>query len=130
MTNALIEELQAGPGSRELSDRVLLALGWRKVLRDAADDDPNQHPVTILFSPENQGYGVNTNYHWTGRQRPDPSRNLQDAVDLVPEGMLFAVGLSEDGPYCQWEVHNHCDDGLAPTPALAICIAIIKARSL
>jgi len=122
----LIAALEAGPGSRELSDRVLVALGWR----ECAEDAPGYPDGTLTIWRRPDSSICRT-------ARPDCSRNLQDAVDLVPDGMFGSVqfgcerlpatdtnvaelcGLKDGryGPLCEAE---------APTPALALCIAILR----
>ncbi len=63
---ALISELEAAEeGSRKLSDEVLLALGWR-------------------IGEPRRAWAPNREFHFSD-QIPDPSRNLQDGVNLVPE---------------------------------------------
>lgn len=110
----LIAALEAGPGSRELSDRVLVAVGYRKT----------------------SCYGwTRPDGSWPENPSLDPSRNLQDAVDVVPAFMgwdiekenesEFMAGVSngqpELGPLCNgW--------ASAPTPALALCIAILRSK--
>ena len=71
---ALLEDLQnAKEGSRELSNRCLLAVGWtmKKLCSGTAEY------WFRWIDPEDTHYKTN----------PDPSRNTQDALDcMVPEG--------------------------------------------
>ncbi|MDJ0513107.1 MAG: hypothetical protein QNJ62_06655 [Methyloceanibacter sp.] len=123
LSRELIEDLRAAPeGSRQLSDRVLLACGWTK---DSLDD---------WWAP-NQKYG--------GPNRPDPTRNLQDAVDwVVPEGWrVDSLSQSWNGEWWDcalteigepaWDYDGsliaETDKGVS-TPALALCIASLEAR--
>ncbi|KKK62212.1 hypothetical protein LCGC14_3006570, partial [marine sediment metagenome] len=107
----LIAELeQAKEGSRALSDRVLLALGYSLKTR-----------TLEWYTPA--GVVIGHNSDWS--RRPDPSRNLQCAVDLVPEGhpwTLDSIGIVEMGTTTGKPV-----EGIAATRAIAMCIAILKA---
>ncbi len=112
----LLQALTEGPGSRELSDRVLIEQrgyvkkwdhGW------------------FWYSPEGKAF--------LARDRPDPTRNLQDAADGVPKGWAWqlAVGYDADEGKAQIfldkPIGRDLDKSLnlyAPTPALALCIAI------
>ena len=115
MTNAaLIAKLEsAKEGSRELSDEVLMALGWQR------------RPIQITGVYEWYRTGGD---HYIGVVRPDPSRNLQDAVDLIPGKAHWAasypVGEAElvyGGP------NGRLVTADAATAPLAMCIAILKA---
>ena len=109
----LIADLEAATeGSRELSDRVLLACGCRPI----------------------GSYGGE--YGWKDQHdceigEPDPTRSLDDALAQVPEGLA----LSLDWPFeilpvrASWrfvgEVRSWVDAATAP---LAVCIAVLKAQ--
>ena len=122
MTNPdLIARLsEAKEGSRELSDEVLVALGWM------------EQNAVILQSPDG------TQSWFDEPDRPDPTRNLQDVVDLVPGGYSRAVDATmpelgiavdvypPDSLDAQGNVHNkfrgdHRDE------RIATAIAILKA---
>lgn len=104
----LLEQLQsATEGSREIGDQVLLACGWKR------------HAGNAWCSPAGEWR------NW--KDRPDPSRNLQDVVSLaVVNGVnwlhpLFTAAVAYDFEQSSREV----------TPAVAclvICEAIIKAH--
>ncbi len=102
---ALIAELeQAQEGSWQLSDEVLLALGWK-------------------IGKPRRAWAPNRDFYF-GNQIPDPTRNLQDAVDLVPEGhpwTLDSIGIVEMGTTTGKPV-----EGIAATRAIAMCIAILR----
>lgn len=137
MSAALIEELQAGPGSRDLSDKVLLALGW--TAEHVRNETPEWSEDGYDRSFPSYQTGVRVTYEtvWenpAGKRiwppLPDASRNLQDAVDLVGEDFGWSV---TSGPSSRMWPKDAYSTGLissAPTPALALCISIIKARSL
>ena len=114
MTNAaLISELvDAKEPSRALSDEVLLALGWTcRNGRWCRDWDAPGKP-----------YLRARRYHPTG--------NLKDIADLVPEGEWWSLSVNlDDREICEAEVGGCSGDnqGLAPTPALALSISILKA---
>lgn len=127
MTNAaLIAKLEsAKEGSRALSDEVLEALGY-KVMREW------------------------NGWRWLkpGGNRVqtfDPTRNLQDAVDLVPEGTSWSVEFERENSFPHLEgrgwtettrymgvLENRVEpqfpyEEFGATPALALVIAILKA---
>ena len=128
----LIERLEAGPGSRELSDECLLAVGWRV---------STVNGITTWYSPRGLSHGI--------LRYPDTSQNLQDALDwLVPEGWhvsFLAAGDRDMGvnntnryPRCSVSPNLNNDEGWkrgiavcekAATPALALCAASLKARA-
>ena len=103
---ALIARLvETKEGTRELSDEVLVALGWR-------------------IGKPRRAWAPNRDFYFDD-QVPDPTRNLQDIVDLVPEGhpwTLDSIGIVEMGTTTGKPV-----EGIAATRALAMCIAILKA---
>ena len=84
----LIAELeQAKEGSRELSDRVLLAVGW-------TTSDSKDTRARFWRSPEGEDYDWWDDPHARSRggpplKRPSPTESLDDALTLVPEG--FAI---------------------------------------
>lgn len=87
-----------------------------------------------------------TEPHWTyngdivdvlGLEKPDDvppwqwppayTASIDAALTLVPNGEMWAVGVDEDGKGCA-DMPRHCLLVHAPTPALALCIAAIKAQ--
>ncbi len=114
MTTApLISRLvEAKEGSRALSDEVLEALGY-KMFQDWNGwgwiaPDGTKHSPGLRF---------------------DPTRSLDDAVELVPEGWFWSV--SDIGE--AW-IGTHLGpnqpikyEGKGATPALALVMAILKA---
>ncbi len=126
MTDLLSQLEAATEGSRKLSDEMLLAHGWR---------------------PYEVGRFMGPIYYWHGpngesvseERRPDPSRNLQDAVSLVPEGSGWSVevDIHEASARIAVPFEDHGQRFIssdqtfrsdAKTPSLALCIAIIKAH--
>ena len=116
----LLTDLQsATEGSRELSDRMLLACGEYTLDADGCYRDYQGYARAMVG-------------------RPNPTQNLQDAVSLVPEGTWYwhirkhsssgrrhdaIVTLRKPGETadrCQFQARHR-------TPAIALCIAIIKA---
>lgn len=115
----LIADLEAAEaGSRELSDRVLLACGWS-------------------FSNEHW-FGPGENMAWMAEDAPDPARSIDDAVALVPDGMIWQLD-SAPNHYCimgrpSAKGNFHKAGGKfisyrAGSCALALCIAILKAKA-
>ena len=115
----LITELEvATEGSRELDRRVLLASGW-------------------LIDAYGYWWARNGNLGFHGEKEahllPQPTTSLDAALALVPEG--WAGGgriVAPYGPYNIELLGISNDAGLAhgrgATPALALCIAALKAR--
>ena len=115
----LIKRLEeATEGSRDLSDECLLAVGWT----------PGNDATKWWFNPITQ--------EWD--HPPSPSENVQDAIDwMVPEGWEFArlwsAANPKDRPWfgCDMrmdEPYKIIKSLGAATPALALCIAALKAR--
>ena len=123
----LIERVIAGPGSRELSDEVLLACGWTR----------REEPLTVL-----DGVPQAVAIIWAdtdGRrvfEAPSPTESIDDALRLVPDGWFWRVGRST--LYAGWahlnrKHPNHCDEGdefsaNAASPPLALTAAALRAR--
>ena len=110
MGEALIKRLEeAKEGSRALSDEVLTALemtGKGALRRKDWDALGKSHIYVGLY---------------------DPTGNLQDAVDLVPEGSGWGVDC--DDFIEAWVGHGDDEDawGHGKTAPLSLCIAILKA---
>ena len=129
---SLIAELeQAKEGSRELSDKVLLACGWR--YEKIADG------VGFSGKPRQQDTWIDpTGVPWTRSvksKRPSPTESLDDAMTLVLECSYIDMTIEP--------VREDCDrvclaviridndtrfSGTSTTPALTLCIAALKAR--
>ena len=115
----LISDLErATEGSRELSDRVLVALGWKHI------------------STKSIHWWINAaGIECAPPDRPNPTVNLQDAVEMVPS----IPGANSHGydaaPDCveAYVSRNSVPNGHwtclgeAATPALSLCIALILA---
>lgn len=107
----LIQDIEAGPVTRELNDRVLLVLGWTA---------PHKH--WSWWS------GPNDEQVRHGDQ-PAPLNNLEDAKLAVPEGWQWRVTSTGDAEtWKRWRdiepVHAFCPD----EPAEALTLAGLKAR--
>jgi hypothetical protein len=119
---ALIAEMEAAEkGSRELSDRVLLALGYafvpsKNVWRRPGDD---------------MDYGG-----WL-----DPSESIDDALAMLPEGWRWRLELCRDGAFLAHLFHpnptrHHIATGSGegtkimrgPNLCCVACAAILKAK--
>ncbi len=110
-TDSLIEALQAGPGCRELDDRVLVAFGWRKLKTRLG-----------IFWREPDGQQPH--------ELPSPTQRVDDALALwrqtFPDhctdytlekagtAFYFSFALAESGP-----ANDEC---------AAINIAVLKAN--
>ena len=140
----LIAELEsAKAGSRELSDKVLLACGWSY--------RPNCYGPG---KPQWGGGGLWTNPLGVGTAasdpRPSPTESLDTALTLMPENYKFSVGIERHytdeanepkGHLIAWCILLPDKKGSAVydtdeitevqttnTPALCLCIAALKAR--
>lgn len=86
---------------------------------------------------------LNAEIEWalTGLQPPDRHKvrpyttSLDAALSLVPEGCSWTVDVvqASDGPNSQAVIGGRGQDkpsglGIGPTPALALCIAALRAR--
>jgi hypothetical protein len=106
----LIEKLeQATGGDRELD----LHIWWR-------------------CKASNSGQEMGSDYFTMNLKMNDAPRytsSLDAAVSLVPEGFQWAIKSTptEDGPYCVAQIDWKESEG--NTPAIALTIACLKARS-
>ena len=83
-----IEQLGDEQHTRELSDRVLLAIGWKKI------PDPNGDlPWPKWFNPEGK-YVCTAVVKDHEDLRPDCLGNLQDATLAVPEGWHTEIRIN------------------------------------
>ena len=113
---------QATAGSRELSNEVLKHFGWS--FNHAREEIFNQF-TNVWISPENVFHDE--------RYLPNPAVSVDDALMMVPEGYLCTVCRGVGGVMNGSAYVSHPDDEIvdpwvrAATPALALCIAILKA---
>ena len=114
MTDLITRLEQAETGSRELSDEVLLSLGYE--LKPA-----HELSSTMVW------------YHPGGRvqllsERPDPTRSVDDTKLLQPDG--YAIRLSVNSKMTDVEIYNKdwMGECSAKTEENARCIAILKAH--
>ena len=102
-------------GSRELGDEVLLAVGWKHT---------------------SVGYFHGPIYRWSAgdgkpscaeEDRPNPTTSLDAALTLVPEGWSWLSGSEESWVWPSGGMSKG-HRVWAKTPAIALCIAALKAR--
>jgi len=106
MTDLITRLGSAAEGSRELSDEVLRAMGWRNTWPMKSDGG-----------------------------KPDPTRSVDDALALVPDGWHTGSAF-ERGSRGRWlwvlgrGGGDHRDDttGRGDTPALALCAALLRMK--
>lgn len=106
----LITRLSASEPTRELADKVLRLYGWTS----AGGGWRNPGKQWCLF-------------------RPDPLTDLQDAVELVPEGRFWSVDNSCSAFTCVLDSEQQKRSvtvGDAATPATALTIACLKAKEM
>lgn len=121
MMEDLIERLEkAEAGSRELSDEVLKLLGYKCV----SEENPPWY-TSVLMEP-NGDFPC----HW--QDRPCPTTSLDAALALVPEGWAALASTEGNASVWQRDIHGRmraAHQAGASTPALALCIAILKAKA-
>lgn len=81
MSSDLQQRLAEGPGSRELSDEFLLAMGWGHFDPKSPVNMPEAWvaPNGDLSRPD---------------ERPNPCCSVDDALAMVPESMGYDVGTA------------------------------------
>lgn len=124
----LIARLEAAEaGSRELSDEVLVALGWRC---EEEEWIGRLGIIKVWYRPNGEVVRIGC--------RPSPTESVDDALGLVPEGLIWSLGIDGVGPSAmigeefpgeyaiarQW----YAVVDSAATPALALCVAVLRAR--
>jgi hypothetical protein len=126
----IISRLEAAPeGSRELGYEVLLASGWSHVKNPTSKDGMGALYAKRIKKPN----GWIINY----ADAPNPTRSLDAALTLVPEGLEFSIERRHSKgmrpAYASiWstgarDVDFHAN-GDAATIELALCIAALKAQ--
>ena len=120
----LIERLEKAEGpSRELADEVLLACGWTQPIKTIYGESGRvwQHPK----GP------------WSFNERPNPMEDMNEAIELVPEGWLPNLDtFRSDGnvkyTWLLWKPDNRegHNTGTHANIALALCIACLRARGI
>lgn len=124
----LIAALEAATeGSRELDAEVAVACGWRSKLGDDGRSYWKRDDYDSWLAISDGG--------------PDfyPTTSIDDALTLVPEGCIWKVFSDYPGDAYfadleKWvpghEGTEHWrTDGACSSPALALCIAALKART-
>ena len=120
MTDLIRDLEDATEGSRELSDRVLLACGWANIVTATGD-------VLWRLPPSEE---------WKFPP-PNPSQSLDDALALVPEGWWYSLRSPNDiVPYDKFEFSIQPPSQTAAfaveadgsTAPLAVCLAVLKAQ--
>lgn len=109
MTDLIAKLEAATEGSRELSDEVLLALGWEQ-----GQDDH-------WFAPDNE-------VPVRGAYRPSPTEYVDDGMALVPDH-FEAMARRAPGEYrstAYVDIPKDLYGSRANTPALALSAAILR----
>lgn len=130
--NELIERLEKLEGpDREVDVEILTSfLGYRDVMSDGT-----------YFARDNYGY-------WTlegdenNRRLPSPTASLDEALTLVPDGYRWGCSQRQEGtaplpqkfhgwvmPINSCLADDECEGRSDATPAIALCIAALKARA-
>lgn len=126
--NDLMAQLEAArEGSRELSDQVLLAVGW--FVDTMTVQGCGVKEVEIWCCPDGAGAGS-----YETARRPNPTRNVQDAIDcVVPAKCSWEVRENKFTNEGHAWVYDPNDNelrtyGKSTVPALAFCIACLRAQ--
>lgn len=126
MTDPLLSALEAATeGSRELSDRMLLACGWTREFIGKM----NEPPWTEIWV-----WRDCAGNHVRSDVRPSPTESIDDALNLVGGEWDWSLSYNanDKGPFemCFDSRPMSFDNRIlvyAKTPALAACICILKA---
>lgn len=124
MTDLLSKLAGAERGSRELSDEVLLALGWKK---DIEYWEGRHGPMTIWTMPDNADHILKI---------PSPTESVDDCLALMPDGWscnaIFGVpdilDLVElwNGKFAPHSIERKAE---GKTPSLAFSAALVQAHT-
>jgi hypothetical protein len=125
----LIERLEAAEmGSRRLSDDVLLATGWaeRRLPMDSVPYWMHPDHLGVALSVANEAVTTSLDAALALAERVLPGIiwtvcRLPSGNALAKHGPFYATLESDD----EW---SPTLDQSAPTPALALCIAVLKAK--
>ncbi|KKL91412.1 hypothetical protein LCGC14_1894910 [marine sediment metagenome] len=144
MTDAkpLIAKLErVKKGSRELNGHVALAVGWTVKAERGEKDATGQEWTRWLWkAPGKFGLWISLPNHGqifeVANHVPHYTTSFDAALTLVPEGKdvdLYIAGLGGRYQSCAVDIlHPETDEKLGTgnrtTPALALCIAALKAR--
>lgn len=130
-TEQLIADLEAGPGSRELSNRFLVhACGWTNENVDLLHGTNRG-----MQSPEGNEFRASWTVDDWQPDLPSPTESIDDALALVPKHWLVTFTQKADGRW-QADILRHGPDdsyeqfksGDADTAALAICITRLRVK--
>jgi hypothetical protein len=130
-TQELIARLEAATGpDRELDAEIALAIG---IVRDRDGDCFFGHRYYSVMVLERGYYDIEGG----APELPHYTASIDAALTMMPELWNYVIGSPgiEETKLDKWCVNiaMHPDDRgdltFAPTPALAICIAALKARS-
>lgn len=132
----LAEQLERGPGSRELSDEVLLWLGWSTREFNSPGHGTVGH-TWIMPGGGEPNPEMNIRVHVI---RPSPTESVDDALVLVPEG--WRVHECRESDNNSWRIMI-CNKSLMPVNSRisrtnwvsgdnplprAICLAVLRAK--
>lgn len=124
MSDNLAARIEASTeGTCELSEAMLVALGWEFV-EGTSDAWPG-----LRKAPDGTIH----------RRQPDPTRSVDDAISLVPEGREWMIYRRSGKILAEITVHDADDGeewyyvggpcGSAATPALSLSAALVRASA-
>lgn len=120
MIEEFISQLEKATGpDRALADEVLIACGW-------VADSNDEGEVTAWYDPNGIQHGP--------LDLPDPTGSIDAALTLVPEWHKWSVACGKRVQYvarvAPTKSNHGCSDGECDsTPAIALCIAALRARA-
>lgn len=113
MTNLISRLESASDGSRELDLAVAMATG-----QSLAESD---YPTYAY-------HGDKAVWEWSTGETPHYTTSLDAALTLVPEGYVSVSAAINERGQSSMRIGKPYVSGNAATPALALCIAALKAR--
>lgn len=128
MTTDLIARLGAATvGSRELSNEVLIALGWRELTLDEISCYEYSGDIGLYWPTPKGGLAYSNTL-------PDPTCFLDIALTMVTTGWRTVDAHQSliHTPAWSWKLQRWYDvvEGKGHTHALAACIASLRAKEI
>lgn len=123
MNTDLIARLEKASGpDRELANEVLFACGWK--INEYGDEGPTRSIEWVNPDPNGIDY--------LDGDQPDPTASIDAALTLVPSGKDWLHSRLTDPADGKPYFYASIDESqvhYGSTPAIAICIAALKARA-
>ncbi len=132
--DALIAKLEAATGPSKELDRAIADAVMERDDRPCGEEEQEDGTWRTVYVPWYVLNGYATTFP------PEFTRSLDAALMLVPADAFWRVGHDGEGPNpgdfradvllpMPAERRSFASNGVAPTPALALCIAALEARA-